>query len=116
QETPVSVLQVLQVRVGARGAGARVLKVLSTSSTSSTCTPSTRCTSSTSSTANTSDLLLQLRDHRGDHFEQIANDAVVRDLENGRFGILVDRDDRARTLHPDEMLDGARDAEGDVEL
>lgn len=30
----------------------------------------------------------------GDHLEQVPHDAVVRDLEDGRVRILVDRDDR----------------------
>ena len=41
-------------------------------------------------------LLVQLRDHRRHDLEQIADDAVVGDLEDRRLGILVDRDDGAR--------------------
>src|SRR5438132_4582626 len=61
------------------------------------------------------ELLELLRQLRHD-LEQVADDAVVGDLEDRRLGILVDRDDGARALHPHEMLDGAGDAEGDVEL
>ena len=44
------------------------------------------------------------------------DDAVVGDLEDRRLGVLVDRDDGARALHADEVLDRAGDAERDVEL
>ena len=44
------------------------------------------------------------------------DDAVVGDLEDRRVGVLVDGDDGARALHADEVLDGAGDAERDVEL
>ncbi len=54
-------------------------------------------------------------DRRAD-LEQIALYAVVGHLEDRRLGVLVDRDDRARALHADEMLDRARDAESDVQL
>ena len=59
---------------------------------------------------------LQLFDHRRHDLEQIARDAVVGDLEDRRFGILVDRHDRARALHADDVLDGAGDAEREIEL
>src|SRR3954468_21816255 len=71
---------------------------------------------STSSVSRSATLLVQFRDHRGDHFEEVAGDAVIGDLEDGRLWILVDRDDGARAFHPDEMLDRAGDAERDVEL
>src|SRR3954451_1690782 len=48
---------------------------------------------STSSVSRSATLLVQFRDHRGDHFEQVTGDAVIGDLEDGRLGILVDRDD-----------------------
>ena len=54
-------------------------------------------------------------DRRND-LEQVADDAVVGDLENRRVGILVDRDDRVRALHADQVLDGAGDAEREVQL
>src|SRR3954467_7080076 len=71
---------------------------------------------STSSVSRSATLLVQFRDHRGDHFEQVAGDAVIGDLEDRRLGILVDRDDGARAFHPDEMLDRAGDAEREIEL
>jgi len=48
--------------------------------------------------------------------EQITHDAVVRDLEDRRFLVLVDRHDRARVAHPRDVLDRTRDSARDVEL
>src|SRR6478736_3671483 len=48
--------------------------------------------------------------------EQISDDAVVGHLENRRFLVLVDRHDRLAVLHSGEMLDGAGNADGDVEV
>src|SRR5262245_14716118 len=59
---------------------------------------------------------LDRRRQRRHHFERVANDAVVGDLEDRRFGVFVDRDDRARGAHAGEVLDRAADADGDVEL
>ena len=53
---------------------------------------------------------------RGHNLEHIPDDAVIGDLEDRRFAILVDRDDRARRAHPREMLHGAGDAERDVKI
>ena len=46
----------------------------------------------------------------------VADDAVVGDLEDGGFGVAVDGDDGFALVHAGEMLDGAGDADGDVEL
>src|SRR4051812_13027321 len=51
--------------------------------------------------------------HRG---EQVGLESVVGDLEDRRLRVLVDRDDDLRVLHPREVLDGAADAAGDVQL
>src|SRR6516164_1514827 len=48
--------------------------------------------------------------------EEILFETVVGDAEDRRLGILVDRDDDLRVLHPGEVLDRAADADGDVEL
>ena len=48
--------------------------------------------------------------------EQIGHEADVRDLEDRRLRVLVDRDDRARVLDARDVLDRAGDADGDVEL
>src|SRR6478672_3737820 len=58
------------------------------------------------------DLLGSLRDD----LEQVADDAVVRQLEDRRLVVLVDRDDRLGRLHAGPVLDRAGDAERDVQL
>src|SRR5439155_25435298 len=58
------------------------------------------------------DELGQLRDD----LMQVADDAEIREFEDGRVGILVDRDDHTRALHAHLVLDRARDATRDVEL
>ena len=47
---------------------------------------------------------------------QVADDAEVGELEDGRVRVLDDGDDRARGLHADLVLDRAGDADGDVQL
>src|ERR1700689_5398874 len=47
---------------------------------------------------------------------QIADDAEVGEFEDRRVRVLVDRDDVLRALHPDLVLDRARDAGGEVQL
>ena len=49
-------------------------------------------------------------------FKQIPNQPVIRHLEDRCIGILVDGDDDFRFLHPGQMLDGAGDADREVEL
>src|ERR1044071_4505179 len=64
-------------------------------------------------------LSVELADGLGQHgndLEQIAHHAVIRDLEDRRFGILVDRDDAARRRHSGKVLDRAGDPDGHVEL
>ena len=46
----------------------------------------------------------------------IADDAVGGNAEDGRIGVLVDRDDDVGRLHAGQVLDGAGDAARDVEL
>src|SRR5581483_1986940 len=53
---------------------------------------------------------------RRDDFKQVADDAVISDFKDRRLLVLVDRDNRARALHPDELLDRARNADGEVEF
>src|ERR1051325_5836880 len=55
------------------------------------------------------------RERRHD-LEQVAHDAVIRDLEDGCLRVLVDRDDATRRRHPREVLDRAGDPDRDVEL
>ena len=46
----------------------------------------------------------------------VADDAEIRELEDRRIRVLVDRDDHPGALHADLVLDRARDAARDVEL
>ena len=46
----------------------------------------------------------------------VAHESVVGDLEDRGVAVLIDRHDDLGVLHPGEMLDGARDAHGHVEL
>src|SRR4029077_7513580 len=59
---------------------------------------------------------IELGGELGEDLEQIADEAVIGDLEDRRLLVLVDRDDDLRILHAGEMLDGARDPDRDVEL
>src|SRR5450759_1059628 len=53
--------------------------------------------------------------HRGHDLEKVAHDAVGRDLEDRRLGILVDGHDDLRRAHAREVLDRAGDTARDVE-
>src|SRR6266480_4086963 len=59
--------------------------------------------------------LAELLGERGDNLEHVAEHGVVGRLENLRFRISIDRDDDVRFLHPHEVLNGARDATGNVD-
>ena len=48
--------------------------------------------------------------------EEIGDQAVIGDLEDRRLLVLVDGDDDLGILHAGEMLDGAGDADRDVEV
>src|SRR6266481_4385961 len=52
----------------------------------------------------------------GHDFEDVADDAVIGDLENGGVRIFVDRHDGACVLHADDVLDRAADAERQVKF
>ena len=58
---------------------------------------------------------MQLFELRHDR-EEVADQAEVGDLEDRRFGILVDRDDRARILDARQVLDRAGNSDRDVQL
>ncbi|KAF1854083.1 hypothetical protein Lal_00005300 [Lupinus albus] len=47
---------------------------------------------------------------------RVGDEAVVGDLEDRRLLVLVDGDDDLAVLHAGQMLDGARDADGDIEV
>lgn len=48
--------------------------------------------------------------------EQIGHQPDVGDLENGRFRVFVDGDDGFRIFHAGKMLNGARDADRNVQF
>jgi DNA-binding CsgD family transcriptional regulator len=50
------------------------------------------------------------------YLEQIPDEAIVGDLEDRRLLVLVDRYDHLGLLHARQMLNGARDPDGDVQL
>src|SRR5262245_25406180 len=60
--------------------------------------------------------LLDLRDQLGNGLFPFLNDAVIGDLEDRLVLVLVDRDDRLGALHAGEVLDRARDRDGEVQV
>src|SRR5713101_9156417 len=52
----------------------------------------------------------------GHDFEDIADDAVVGNFEDGSVGILVDGDDGAGAFHADDVLDRAADSKRKVQF
>src|SRR5690348_4630475 len=52
----------------------------------------------------------------GHDFEDVADDAVIGNFENGRVGILVDGNDGARAFHSNDMLNCAADAQSEIEF
>ncbi len=48
--------------------------------------------------------------------EQVRNQTEIRNLEDRRFFVFVDRHDDFRVLHAREVLDRTRDADGDVQV
>ena len=55
-------------------------------------------------------------DEQGSDLEQVAADAVVRDLENGGGVVLIDGNDALGILHAGLVLDGAGDAQSNIDL
>lgn len=51
-----------------------------------------------------------------DDLKQVVHDAVVSDLEYGSLGVLIDGDNYLRVLHASEVLYGAADAHGEVQI
>src|SRR5712664_2936767 len=52
----------------------------------------------------------------GHDFEDVADDAVLGDFEDGGVGILVDGDDGARALHADDVLNRAANAQRQIKF
>src|SRR5215204_1282456 len=61
-------------------------------------------------------LLAQFGRELRQNLEKIADQPVISDLEDRRLLVLVDGDDHLGILHPGEVLDGAGNADRDVEL
>src|SRR5947208_5708760 len=57
---------------------------------------------------------VELTDQFREDFEQIADDPIVPDFEQGRLRVDVDHQDLVRLLHSRQMLDPAADPHGDV--
>src|SRR3954469_10397764 len=68
------------------------------------------------STLAASRLSTQFRRELRQYLEEIADETVVGNLEDMRFGILVDGDDDLAVLHPGEMLDRARNTDRDIQI
>jgi len=47
---------------------------------------------------------------------KVIYNSVIGHSKDGSVGVLVDGDDRFRTLHSRDMLEGTADANGDVNL
>src|SRR3954465_3481982 len=58
----------------------------------------------------------QLLSQLWNSLKQIGDQPVVRNLEDRRFRVFVDRNDHFAVLHAGQMLDRARNAHGNVEL
>ena len=58
---------------------------------------------------------LDLLDEFGNDLVQIADDAVSGNVEDGGVLVLVDGDDVLGVLHTGNVLDGTRDAQGNVD-
>src|SRR5689334_1533504 len=61
-------------------------------------------------------LLFHRGSQLGHDLEEIAHDAIVGNLEDRGFLVLIDRNDGLAVLHAGEMLDRAGDADGDIEV
>src|ERR1700682_5359556 len=60
--------------------------------------------------------LLEFLLQQGRDLEEVAHDAVVGDLEDRRLRVFVDGADHLGRPHARKVLDGARDAEAQVQL
>src|SRR5215468_12103105 len=60
--------------------------------------------------------LLDLFSEDGNDFKQIADDAIVGDVEDWCFRIFVDCDDGAGIFHADQMLNGAGDPRRNIKF
>ena len=61
-------------------------------------------------------LLLELRDQLRHHIKKVCNQTVVSNLEDRCLRVLVDCNDGLGPFHTGEVLDGAADADREVEV
>ena len=61
-------------------------------------------------------LRLELLSQLGHLLEQISNKSHIRNLENGRIGVLVDCSNDLAILHTSQMLNGTRNTSAQVKL
>jgi len=61
-------------------------------------------------------LRLELFGHLRDGREEVSNQAKVGDLEDRGLRVLVDASNHLGVLHSGQVLDGARDSHGNVQL
>ena len=59
---------------------------------------------------------LQLARHLRHCFEEIGDEAVVCNLEDGSLSVFVDGHDDLAVLHAGQVLDGTADADGNIKL
>src|SRR5580765_5339949 len=59
---------------------------------------------------------LDFFDERRHNLEQISHHCVVSDLEDRCLAVLIHRDDGARALHPNDVLDGSRDPQRQIKF
>src|SRR3954470_21077126 len=59
---------------------------------------------------------LYLLDHDRNSIKQVTNYSIICDVKNRGFRVLVDCDDGAGVLHADYVLNGTRNAEGNIQL
>jgi len=52
----------------------------------------------------------------GNNFKQIADNAIITIFEYGRFGVVVDGNYRFSRAHSGQMLNGAGDTAGNIEV
>src|ERR1700722_8460456 len=60
--------------------------------------------------------LFELFNKRGNDFEEIADDAVIGNFEDGRVWVFINGGNRARSFHPHDMLNRAAYSQRKVEL
>src|ERR1700735_4529435 len=58
--------------------------------------------------------LFEFFDQRRNNFEEVADDAVIRNLKNWRVLVFVDGGNGSRTFHSNHMLNRATDSQSQI--